>query len=144
MALAILPSCAAGGRLIGPDDFALGNPRDSPMRFVGFAESTAAVELVLRRSRDGDPAHFSDADRFDICREPNPHLAFGHGIHACLGAPLARLEARIALGALLERLPELELASNEPWELRNALHVHGPSRLPIRFKASTQASASAL
>jgi cytochrome P450 len=80
-----------------------------------------------------DPKQFRDAGRFDITRDPNPHLAFGHGIHACLGAPLARLEARIALAHFLERVEGFKLASNEPWEPRKALHVHGPSRLPIRF-----------
>ncbi len=65
---------------------------------------------------------------------PNQHVAFGHGLHSCLGAPLARLEARIALADILERLQGLELAGNEAWEPRKALHVHGPACLPIRFK----------
>jgi cytochrome P450 len=81
-----------------------------------------------------DPGRFPDAGRFDIARTPNPHLAFGLGIHACLGAPLARMEARIALADLLERLDDLELATDEPWEPRQAQSVHGPSRLPICFR----------
>ena len=51
-----------------------------------------------------------DPDALDITRPPNPHLAFGHGIHHCLGTPLARIEGRIALGALLSRFPRLRLA----------------------------------
>jgi cytochrome P450 len=90
--------------------------------------------LPLIGSANRDPKQFRDAGRFDITRDPNPHIAFGHGIHACLGAPLARLEARIALTDFLERAEDFELASNEPWEPRKALGVHGPSRLPIRFK----------
>ena len=89
--------------------------------------------LPLIGSANRDPKEFRDAGRFDITRAPNPHLAFGHGIHSCLGAPLARLEARIALADFLQRVHGLELAGDEPWEPRKALHVHGPSRLPIRF-----------
>ena len=95
-----------------------------------------AGELVLAMigSANRDPRQFPDAGRFDITRDPNPHIAFGHGIHFCLGASLSRLEARIALADLLERLKGVALASDQPWEPRKALHVHGPSRLPIRFR----------
>ncbi len=95
-----------------------------------------AGKLVLPMigSANRDPKVFRDAGRFDVSRDPNPHLAFGHGIHSCLGAPLARLEARIALADFLERVQGFELASTEPWEPRQALQVHGPSRLPIRFR----------
>src|SRR5438552_1936224 len=94
-----------------------------------------AGKLVLPMigSANRDPKQFVDADRFDITRDPNPHIAFGHGIHSCLGAPLARLEARVAVADFLERVQGFELASAEPWEPRKALGVHGPSRLPIRF-----------
>jgi cytochrome P450 len=68
-------------------------------------------------------------------------LAFGHGIHACLGAPLARLEGRIALTDFLERVQGFERATNEPWEPRKAFGVHGPSRLPIRFTPGPRAMA---
>ena len=94
-------------------------------------------------SANRDPKQFHDADRFDIGRDPNPHIAFGHGIHTCLGAPLARLEARIALTDFLERVKGFELADEEPWEPRTALHVHGPSRLQIRFRPGRRAAAPA-
>ena len=90
--------------------------------------------LAIMGSANHDPQQFRDPERFDITRDPNPHIAFGHGIHSCLGAALARLEGRIALGDLLERLKGFELAGSEPWEPRKALHVHGPTRLPIRFE----------
>lgn len=92
-----------------------------------------SMVLPMIGSANHDAAHFVDPARFDVARDPNPHLAFGHGIHHCIGAALGRLEARIALGDILERLHDLELATSGPWEPRRALHVHGPARLPIRF-----------
>ena len=99
-------------------------------------EVIPAGQLVLAMvgSANRDAKQFRDADQFDITRNPNPHIAFGHGIHSCLGAALARMESRIALSELLARLTDLERASDEPWQPRKALHVHGPTRLPIRFK----------
>ncbi|WP_433932683.1 cytochrome P450 [Sorangium cellulosum] len=93
-------------------------------------------------SANRDPQQFRDPGRFDIGRDPNPHVAFGQGIHFCLGAPLARLEARIALSDLLSRLRGLELASKEPWEPRKALNVLGPARLPICFEPGRRSAAA--
>ena len=92
--------------------------------------------LPLIGSANRDPAQFADAGRFDITRDPNPHLAFGHGVHACLGAPLARLEARVALADFLGRFERFERAEGGPWEPRKALSVLGPSRLPLRLTPS--------
>jgi cytochrome P450 len=94
------------------------------------------VVLPIMGSANRDPAQFRDANQFDIARTPNPHVAFGHGLHFCLGAALSRTEARIALPILLERLKDVRLASAEPWEPRKGLHVHGPARLPIVFSAN--------
>jgi cytochrome P450 PksS len=66
--------------------------------------------LGLLGSANRDESVFPDADRLDITRTPNRHLGFGMGIHFCLGAQLARMEAKIALGRLLERFPNLRLA----------------------------------
>jgi cytochrome P450 len=95
--------------------------------------------LAMVGSANRDPKHFRDPDRFDISRHPNLHTAFGHGIHSCLGAALARLESKIALSDLLERADYFKLASSEPWQPRKALHVHGPTRLPIHFQAARTA-----
>jgi cytochrome P450 len=99
--------------------------------------------LTMIGSANRDPKQFDDAGGFNIMREPNPHVAFGHGIHFCLGAPLSRLESRIALSDLLERMKGFELASDQPWEPRKAFHVHGPTRLPIRFEPGRRAAARA-
>jgi cytochrome P450 len=109
----------------------------TPRRDVEVHGKTVpAGKLVLPMigSANRDPQQFPHAERFDITRDPNPHVAFGHGIHFCLGAPLSRLEAKIALADILERLKGFEPASDEPWEPRAAFHVHGPARLPIRFE----------
>jgi cytochrome P450 len=98
----------------------------------GHAIPAGDLVLPMIGSANRDARQFAGADRFDITRDPNPHIAFGQGIHSCLGAALSRLEARIALTDLLER--DFALASDEPWEPRKALHVHGPSRLPLRFQ----------
>jgi cytochrome P450 len=72
-------------------------------------------ELVIAviGSANRDPAQFADADTLDLDRADNKHVGFGRGPHYCLGAPLARLEAEIALTALFERLPTLRLAISE-------------------------------
>jgi cytochrome P450 len=91
--------------------------------------------LVALADADRDPDRFPGPDRFDIRRDAHGHLAFGHGIHYCLGAPLARLEARVAIGALLKRCPDLELDIHPAaltW--RGGLLIRGPQRLPVRFR----------
>jgi cytochrome P450 len=85
-------------------------------------------------SANRDPKVFREPERFDVTRDPNPHLAFGHGIHACLGAALARMEARIALTEFLAQVRHFQMASSEPWEPRRGLHVHGPTRLNLRME----------
>jgi cytochrome P450 len=72
--------------------------------------------LLILAAANRDPAKYADPDRLDITRNPNPHVAFGQGIHVCLGAPLARLEAQEAFLALPKRFPNLRL-SVEPMSL---------------------------
>jgi cytochrome P450 len=86
------------------------------------------VWLVIL-SADRDPAVFDEPDRVDVARDPNPHLAFGWGIHHCLGAPLARLEGRIALRALFDRFPTM--AATEPARWGGGLMGRGLNHLEI-------------
>jgi cytochrome P450 len=113
-----------------------------PVELHGQAIPAGALVLTMIGSANRDPAQFSAPDHFDVGRSPNPHVAFGHGIHFCVGAPLARLEARVALGELLARVRRLELASDAPWVPRSAFHVHGPSSLRVRFEPTPRAPRS--
>ncbi|MFO1222868.1 MAG: cytochrome P450 [Burkholderiaceae bacterium] len=78
-----------------------------------------------------DPAQFASPDTLDLARKPNHHLAFGHGAHACAGMNVARLEARIAIGALVQRYPRIELAGAAVRDRR--VRFRGFTRLPVRF-----------
>lgn len=86
--------------------------------------------LILVGAANRDPARFPDPDRLDIARPDNRHLAFGHGIHFCTGAPLARLEGAIAIRRLLRRFPRLELTTDQlAW--RETLTLRALNALPV-------------
>jgi len=95
--------------------------------------------LICLGAANHDPAIFEDAEALDISREPRPHLGFGFGIHFCLGAPLARLEARVAFATLLARFPDLSLAvdrSTLRWTHGDGIVLRGLDTLPVRLGAS--------
>lgn len=105
-----------------------------PVTIGGTEIPAGASVLVAIGALDRDPARFPDPDRFDIRRDTRGHLAFGHGMHYCLGAPLARLEGRIALRTVLDRFPRLELdAEADPWEWVPGLLIRGVRHLPVRW-----------
>jgi hypothetical protein len=87
--------------------------------------------VLLLGSANRDPAHFEEPETLRLDRTPNTHLSFGGGIHFCLGAPLARLEARIAIPMLLERYPDIALA-NEGIEWRQTFPIRGLVSLLLR------------
>jgi cytochrome P450 len=84
-------------------------------------------------SANRDEQQFPDADTFNIRRTPNRHIAFGHGIHFCLGAPLARLETKIVLEALLERFSEIQRVQNAPLQRTDSFFLYGLKHIPITF-----------
>jgi cytochrome P450 len=86
---------------------------------------------LLLGAANRDPERFRDPDAFDAGRDPNPHVAFGAGIHFCVGAPLARLEMAITLPILFDRLPGLRLAESPRY--RDAFHFHGLEALKVAW-----------
>jgi cytochrome P450 len=122
---------------------------DGPVERATFRHSLVPIPLgdyeipaqrvvgIVLGSADHDPAVFIDPDRLDVTRAPGPHVAFGHGIHFCLGAPLARMEGRIAFTRLLERFPDLAPAIPfEDLRYRAAGHLsRGLATLPVRLRA---------
>jgi cytochrome P450 len=96
---------------------------------IPAGENIVIALLAVNR----DPARFTDPDVLDLTRDDGGHLAFGHGVHHCLGAPLARLEARIALGALLDRFDDLVLAvPRDSLERLPSLIINRLAVLPVR------------
>jgi cytochrome P450 len=107
-----------------------------PVELSGVTIPAGEFVVVSLSSANRDGDRFPDADRLDITRAAGGHLAFGHGIHFCLGAPLARLEGQIAIGRLLDRFPGLSLAV-DPDQLRwrNSTLLRGLESLPVRLSS---------
>ncbi len=90
--------------------------------------------FAIFASANRDPAQFENPDKFDITRNPNPHMGFGTGIHVCLGAPLARLESVVVFEEALRRFPNLRLADPQPQlEYRDFYFLRGLKTLPLEF-----------
>ncbi len=101
-----------------------------------YGQVIPAGDMVLASllGADRDPKVFANPDVFDITRSPNPHIAFGHGIHYCLGAPLARMEGVIAFNSLLTRLPNLSLAVEpEALEWNDTILLHSMKAMPVNI-----------
>ena len=100
----------------------------------GFPVKRGEDIVVLIGGANRDPEQFEDPDGLDVGREGNSHISFGRGIHACIGAPLARLEARIAIEVLLERFSSIRL-SGPPPEFRSSIVLRGLETLPVAAEA---------
>jgi cytochrome P450 len=110
------------------------NPRrlSEDYEYAGALMRQGDYVLQMMGAANRDPGAFPNPDTFDVGRTPNRHVAFGFGIHFCVGAPLARLEAPIAIGVVLQRLPNLALAEPTlPWRKHGLLR--GLSTLPVTF-----------
>jgi cytochrome P450 len=121
-------------RYANPLNHATDRYAPEPLEVGGVTIPAGEPVLVVTSSANRDPARFPDPDRLDLGRDASGHVAFGHGIHYCVGAPLARLEGEIAFGALLARFPGLTLAV-EPAALRwrPSSLIHGLETLPVRL-----------
>ena len=87
--------------------------------------------FVMIHGANHDQRIFDNPNVFDISRSPNPHLTFNYGIHFCLGAPLARLEGEIAIGEVLQRLPDLSLAADQ-YDYMDTMVMRGVWTMPVR------------
>ena len=109
---------------------ATGRVAKEDIEIGGVTVKEGQVAFVLLGAANHDPAKFPDPERLDLTRNPTEHLAFGDGIHFCLGAPLARAEAQITLEALLERYPKIELGGDPTWG--GTFIIRGAKKLPLR------------
>ncbi|MFD5429425.1 cytochrome P450 [Streptomyces sp. NPDC127084] len=121
-------------RFDGPVELATWRFATEPLSIGGQEIAAGDPVLVVLAAADRDPDRFPDPDVLDLGRGDNQHLGYGHGIHYCLGAPLARLEGQTALATLLTRLPDLRLAV-DPSDLRwrGGLIMRGLRTLPVEF-----------
>ncbi len=121
-------------RFRGPVETSTQRWATQDLEFRGQVIPAGETVVAALLAADHDPEHFPEPERFDITREPNRHIAFGFGIHFCLGAPLARLEGTLAINLLLERMPRLRFAE-DPARLRwrDGILVNGLQRLPVAF-----------
>ena len=111
--------------------------------FHGAEMKAGQQALLLYESANFDDSHFPDPDVFDIGRTPNDHIAFGLGTHFCLGASLARLELREMISTILERLPDLRLATDEQLPRRANNFISGIEHMPVVFTPSPPVGATA-
>jgi cytochrome P450 len=121
-------------RYDGPTELAAWRFTTEPVTIGGVVIPAGEPVLIALAAAHRDPERFSEPDRFDISRTDNAHLGFGYGLHYCLGASLARMEATVALGALFQRLPDLTLATPAPRLRRQPSSVvRGLHELPVTF-----------
>ncbi|WAX78766.1 cytochrome P450 family protein [Streptomyces sp. KMM 9044] len=121
-------------RYDGPAPLAIRRFPTEDVTIGGVGIPAGETVLLSLAAAHRDPHRFTDPDRLDIGRDATGHLALGHGIHYCLGAPLARMETEIALAALLDRFPELALdAQVDELRWRPSMRARGLLSLPVRY-----------
>ena len=128
-------------RYDGPVEFGTWRFTTEPITVGGVAIPAGEPVLAVLAAADRDPSRFDAPDELDLGRAATGHVALGHGIHFCIGAPLARLEGRIAFERLLARYPDAALA-RPPETLRrhSGLIMRGLYELPVRLELPTMAA----
>ncbi|MGW5316113.1 cytochrome P450 family protein [Nocardia thailandica] len=121
-------------RYDGPVNMATMRYAIEPLTLGGTEIPAGDLVYLAPAAADRDPDRFPDPDRLDLSREPTGHLAFGHGIHFCVGAPLARLEAEIAFTTLLARFPDMRLAGTRAPGRQASTLIRGLDTLPVRLR----------
>jgi cholest-4-en-3-one 26-monooxygenase len=145
---AILADADAEGRIIAVEELLrwvtpIKNMSRTVAREVEIGGQTLHEDdqlILLYPSANRDEDVFEDPYRFDVRRDPNPHLAFGFGTHFCLGASLARLELNVMFEELSKRLPDIELATDDPLEFRASNFIVGPESMPVTFTPTEKLS----
>jgi cytochrome P450 len=121
-------------RYVSPVNHATYRVTAEPVEIGGVYIGAGEAVIVALSSADRDPSRYADPERLDLGRDSSGHLAFGHGIHYCLGAPLARLEAEIAFGGLLDRFGSMRLAVPvDSLRWRPSTLIPGLEALPVRL-----------
>jgi cytochrome P450 len=125
-------------RYCGPAQLAIRRFALEDMEIAGVTIPRGGIVVLCLAGANLDEGRYPRANDFDLDREDVAHLAFGHGLHFCVGAPLARMEASLVFAALLRQFPQLELAISAeevPWRPWSPLtSLRGPSSLPVRVQ----------
>ncbi|MGW3353758.1 cytochrome P450 family protein [Nonomuraea rubra] len=122
-------------RYDGPAQTTLPYVAAEPIEMGEVTINAGQSVVIALQAANRDPVHFPEPDQLDLTRQGAVHTAFGHGVHYCVGAPLARVEARIAIGTLLDRFPGLRLDADPGTLTRNSsMIMNGLSALPVRLR----------
>jgi cytochrome P450 len=132
----LIPQCIEEGLRWEPPLLTIMRTATRDTQLGGLAIPKDGPVTVNLGSANRDPAHWDDPDRFDIFRPPHPHLAFAYGRHLCLGQHLARMETRVVLDTLLDRLPGLRLDPEAEDVHITGMVFRAPLSLPVRFEAT--------
>src|SRR5208283_5284490 len=128
-------------RYVNPVNHATYRFAAEPVEIGGARISRGDPVIVALSSANRDPSRYAGPDRLDLSRENSGHLAFGHGIHYCLGAPLARMEGEIAFRGLLDRFASLTLAvPRDALRWRPSTLMHGLESLPVRLEPASSST----
>ena len=122
-------------RYDGPVQATMRIPKEGGAIIGGTEMPAGSWTFVLLAAANRDPAQFENPDKFDITRKAKDNLAFGDGIHFCIGAPLARMEGAIAIGAMINRYPRLHLKDPDAKvEYKGSFFLRGLSSLPMAIE----------